>query len=882
MRPFLPSLTQRLFLPVYRLAAGVVAVTLGDALAAVPGSLKPLVEAHCVECHDADTKKGGLDLAALQFDLTSPTELKTWVKVYDRVHDGEMPPAKKARPTAKELSAFLPDLSQRLTEADRHQIAQNGRATRRRLNRFEYENTVRDLLHAPWLPLREALPEDGLAFRFNKIGEALDVSHVQMARYLSTADQALRSAMGPQAERPKPSVVRYYTRDQRSYTGPMTFSVFNTAPERATFPVLGFEGQPNVRSSKAPISVGTNDSALHELEGVGVVAGSYEPIEPKFNQFRAPVAGRYKLRFHGYSVWVGPGPTNKWFIPDLDTISKGHRSEPITVYSEVPPNLLRRLGAFDVTPEPGVHELEVSLLAGETIRPDPARLFRSRPGPERWQNPLAEKDGQPGVVFRWLEVEGPIYDTWPTLGHRLLFGSLPTKDRKAAPPTGDTNSNRRFKPRPGVEVVSENPQGDAETLLKRFTAAAYRRPVSSAEAVRFAPLVSKAMAAGNSFTDSMLAAYTAVLSSPEFIGLEEKPGRLDDFALASRISYFLWNTSPDAELRRLAEQGRLHRPETLRAQTDRLLGDPRSRQFVDAFLDYWIDLRKMDGTAPDTTLYPDYYLDDLLTDSALEETRAFFAELIRGNLPVKNLISSDFAMLNERLAVHYGLPPFEGALHRKVALPPDSPRGGLLTQASVLKVTANGTTTSPVLRGAWIMERLLGQPPPPPPPSVPAVEPDIRGAVTLRQQLEKHRTQATCNACHARIDPAGFALESFDVMGGWRDRYRADGPGKPAPGIGKSGQRFTFHSALPVDATGELPDGRKFKDIRDFKKLVLADQRQLARNLARQFTIYATGAPIHFSDRPEIERILDRTAREGFGVRSLIHELVQSRLFREK
>lgn len=882
MRPsFLPT-SKRLIRPVCLLAVGLVAMMAGDALAAVPNTLKPLVEAHCIECHDGDTKKGGLDLTALKFELSSPTELKTWVTVYDRVHDGEMPPAKKARPTAKEVSAFLPDLSQRLTEADRRQIAQNGRATRRRLNRFEYENTVRDLLHAPWLPLRDALPEDGLAYRFNKIGEALDVSHVQMARYLSTADQALRGAMVPQAERPKPSVVRYYTRDQRSYTGPMTFSVFNTAPERATFPVLGFEGQPDVRSTKAPISVGTNNSALHELEGVGVVAGSYEPIEPKFNQFRAPVAGRYKLRFHGYSVWVGAGPTNKWFIPDLDTISKGHRSEPITIYSEVPPNLLRRLGAFDVTPEPGVHELDVSLLAGETIRPDPARLFRSRPGPGRWQNPLAEKDGQPGVVFRWLEVEGPIYNTWPTVGHQLMFGSLPMKDRKAASSPGGTNSNRRFKPRPGVEVLSEHPQADTETLLKRFTSAAYRHPVSGAETVRFAPLVSQAMAAGNSFTDSMLAAYTAVLSSPEFIGLDEKPGKLDDFALASRLSYFLWNTSPDAELRRLAERGRLHRPETLRAQTDRLLADPRSRQFVDAFLDYWIDLRKMDGTSPDTTLYPDYYLDDLLTESALEETRAFFAELIRGNLPVKNLIASDFAMLNERLAVHYGLPRFEGALHRKVPLPSDSPRGGLITQASVLKVTANGTTTSPVLRGVWIMERVIGQPAPPPPPSIPAVEPDIRGAVTLRQQLEKHRTQPTCNACHAKIDPAGFALENFDVMGGWRDWYRADGPGKPDPGIGKGGQKFTFHSALPVDATGELPDGRKFQDIRDFKKLVLADQRQLARNLTRQFTIYATGAGIHFSDRPEIERILDRTAAEGFGVSSLIHELVESRLFREK
>ena len=224
----------------------------------------------------------------------------------------------------------------------------------------------------------------------------------------------------------------------------------------------------------------------------------------------------------------------------------------------------------------------------------------------------------------------------------------------------------------------------------------------------------------------------------------------------------------------------------------------------------------------------------------------------------------------------------QGVALKKTPLPKDSVRGGLMTQAAVLKVTANGTTTSPVLRGAWIMERILGQKPPPPPPSVPAVEPDIRGAVTIRQQLDKHRTQESCAVCHTKIDPAGFALENFDVMGGWRDRYRAVGDGVPEKGFAKSGQKFAFHYALPVDASGELPDGRKFRDVRDLKQLLLDDERQLARNLARQLAIYATGAPIRFSDRPEIEAVLERTSAGHFGVRSLIRELVQSRLFQDK
>src|SRR5256884_575686 len=851
----------------------------------VPVVVRQFVEKNCVECHDADTKKGGLDLSALKFDPANLTNFSRWVLVQDRVSNGEMPPKKKPRPEASELEAFTKSLSLSLVSVEQARMAKEGRATRRRLNRYEYENALRDLLHAPWLQVRDSLPEDGEADRFNKIGDALDVSHVQMARYLGAADYALRQAMAIQAERPKPKVNRYYARDQRSYTGPMKFNVFNTAPERATFPVLGFQGQPDVRKGDAPIT--STNAELRELEGVGVVASAYEPIEPKFNQFRAPVAGHYKRRFNAYSVGVGPGEGNKWYVPNLDDISRGRRDEPVTITAETPPRLLRHLGDFDVTPEPGAHELDAWLLAGEMIRPDAGRLFRSRPGAARWQNPLAEKDGQPGVVFRWLEVEGPIYDQWPPAGHKLLFGDLPIVNREVAKADEDSsNTNRfgqrRFKPAQGVEVVSKAPMTDAERLLREFVRHAYRRPTDEADVKRFLPVVRSALKKGNTFTDAMIAAYTAVLCSPEFIYLEEKPGRLDDYALASRLAFFLWNSPPDDELRRCAEKKQLHEPGVLRAQTERLLADSKSRRFVDAFLDYWLDLRRITATAPDANLYSDYYLDDLLTESALEESRLFFAELLRDDLPARNVVASDFAMLNERLAAHYGLPKVEGVALRRQSLPKDSPRGGLMTQAAVLKVTANGTTTSPVLRGAWIMERILGQKPPPPPPGVPAVEPDIRGAVTIRQQLDKHRTLETCNACHAKIDPAGFALENFDVMGGWRDRYRSEAEGELAQGIAQSGQKIAFHYALPVDSSGELPDGRKFRDVRELKQLLLADEKQLARNLARQLAVYATGAPVRFADRTQIDGILQRASSSHYGVRSLIHELVQSELFLQK
>jgi hypothetical protein len=825
--------------------------------------------AHCTACHDADRRAGRLDLTALAFKPDDPANARIWVRVHDRVAAGEMPPKKADAPEPAARDRFVRQLAAGLTAVEEKRVAAEGRATRRRLNRQEYEYAVRDLLGAPWLPLREVLPQDAVAHGYNTVGDALDVSHVQIARYLQAAEVALTAVS---ADPPRPTTHRYYAREQRSFVRRMTFTEFNTSPERATFPVLGTAAQPDVRAGKAPMTVGAADPTARELEGVGLVHGAYEPVQPTFDQFKAASPGRYRLRFRALTVWVGPNGANanlknpgkltlRWFIPNFDDVRPGRRAEPVTVYAEQPPRQLRRLGAFDVSPEPGTHELDVYLLAGETIRPDAARLFRSRPGEARIQNPFAEADGQPGVVYRWLEVEGPLPEPGPT-GRQRLFGDLPVKNG---------------------EVIPANPKVDAERRLRAFVTRAYRRPVPEREQVRFLPLVERRLAEGASFKDAMLTGYTAVLCSPEFLTLHADPGPLDDFALASRLSFFLWNSAPDDELRAVAARGELRKPDVLRKQTQRLLDDPRSGRFVSSFLDYWLDLRKVRDNSPDAGLYGDYYLDDLLTDSAVEETRLYFAEMLRTNLPARAVAAADFAFVNERLAAHYGLPKVDGVALRKVALPKDSVRGGLLTQASVLTVTANGTTTSPVVRGAWVLDRILGTPPQPPPPSVPAVEPDLRGAHTIREQLATHRTQAACAACHKTIDPPGFALECFDVMGGFRTKYRAVAE-KPerSPGIGKNGQPFQHRDALPVDTTGELPDGRAFKDVSAFKAILAADDRQLGRNLVRQLTVYATGAPVSFRDRAAVEAILDKTKAGGYRTADLVHELVQSELFRNK
>jgi hypothetical protein len=858
---------------------------------------------NCIACHLGAGKEGGLDIDVLLASPATSDTMQRWVRLHDRVKAGEMPPKSYPDPpTPAARTTFLSGLGASLTSREHATTLREGRATQRRLNGYEYENALRDLLQAPWLQVRDQFPPDGEAYRFNKVGDALDVSHVHIARYMGAADYAIRQAMSVQLSHPPTTTTRYYARDQKTLTNKFTQNPFNTSPDRQTYPVLGMTAQPDVRARTAALTVGDSDPAIREKEAVGWVSSNYVTgFTYKWDGFSAPTAGRYRVRFSGYTLWAAPGGRQRRFasgsdkvgktgeprpnVPDYDAISPGRTTEPITVYTR---NGLmnRRVGAFDVTPTPGVYDIgDVWLLTGETLVPDASRFYRSRP--PNFRNPLMGKDGCPSVAFRWMEVEGPLYDDATTAGYRLLFGNLPLKRVEKGTPgvalpvtlkdgkTGEAT----------VDVVSADPHADAERLLRGFLLKAYRRPVAEADVQRFLRLVDARRAAGLSFAEAMIAGYTAVLASPEFVYLNEKPGRLEDNALATRLALFLWNSVPDARLRQRAASGELHKPEVLRAETERLLADPRSEQFVDAFLDYWLDLRKMEDSTPSTMLYNDYYLDDALTEASVLESRMFFADLVQRDLPAVNLVDSRFTYLNERLANHYGIPNVHGSAMRRVMLPADSVRGGFLTQASVLKVTANGTTTSPVLRGKWVMERILGQDIPPPPP-VPAVEPDIRGAVTIRQQLEKHRADKSCATCHSRMDPPGFALESFDVMGGWRDRYRGVAEDKPpVPGYGKNGNAFTFHYALPVDCAGSLPDGRHFTDVRDFKRLLRTDERAVARNLAKQLVVYATGAPIRFSDRAQIEEIVQRTkagTTGNFGVRRMINEIVQSDLFRDK
>lgn len=683
-----------------------------------------------------------------------------------------------------------------------------GPAVLRRLNRVEYENTVRDLLGAE-VELKDLLPPDTSAHGFDNVGEALHTSSFLMERYLEAADKALSLAI---ANGPQPPVVRKR---------------------------LSCKDQHQVR---------TTTERVFRIQGDTVVFFSSSPWQAvTMGQFYPPDRGRYRFRISASAVQ-----------------SSGR---PVTYRVEAGPMLMgtknHLVGYFDAPADkPSVVEFVDHLEARSTIRILPYGLASAQAvdqvGADRYQGP--------GLAVDWVDVEGPLHDAWPPESHRRIFGDL------AQEPAPVRDSRGR------VEVVSKDPLADGPRILHDFARRAFRRSVTDEDVKPLVALFEEKLNEGYSFERAVRVGLKAALVSPDFLFLRERgAGRLDDFALASRLSYFLWSTMPDEELLALAAQNRLSQADTLRRQVERMLADPKAAALTENFVGQWLGLRDIDFTEPDRRLYPEF--DDMLRAAIVEEPRLFFEELLKHDLSLANFAASDFTFLNERLAKHYGIPGVEGLCFRRVTLPPESHRGGVMTMAGVLKVTANGTNTSPVVRGAWVLDRILGTPPPPPPGGVPAVEPDIRGATTIREQLAKHRQIASCAACHARIDPAGFALESFDVIGGWRENYRSVGRGEP---VTLDGRRMPYAKGPKVDPADVLPDGRRFANVDDLKKLLLEDRDQLARALTARLLTYAAGRAPRPSDRPEIEAIVSRVRKKGYGLRSLIHEIVQSRAFQTR
>ena len=832
-----------------------------------------LLESHCLDCHDSETQKGDLNLESLSFELTDPQIFDRWELIHDRVKTGEMPPKKRNQLSKEGREEFVQTLASSLNAADQARIQESGRAKVRRLNRYEYENKLRHVLNAPWLMLADRLPADGIRHLFSKSGEALDVSHVQMEQYLKVAEYAVRTALQTAAY--PTTKKKFYAREEPTMRGYLRYRWSQSSATRAAIPLIGTTPEPEVIRGNKPITVGESDPDIREQEAMGFVSGTYTATTKyDFTRMRVPIDGTYRLRLKSYSFLAGPngrsggddngltGGRQTWWRPSRTEAFRGIRSEPITLYALAASGDSRWLTTYDAHPDPMVIERTVTLKEGEGIRPDAARLVRTRPG---WKgNPNATKQGVPGFALNWLEVEGPLHASWPPPSYQALFG----------------NTEFKVEDILSVRLLADDPDSRASALIEAFVERAFPNvPSVTSLTTPFLGIYQRARELEQSFTDAIVMTFAAALCSPEFLYLDWQAGQLTPPQLAHRLAYFLWESPPDNRLLATID---LQDPATLTRETDRLLSDPKSHRFRRLFLDHWLDLRDLNANTPDAELYPDYYLHDLLTESSSRETRLFFDEMLDRNLPARNLVQSDFTYANECLEQHYRLPTKEGVRPRRVSLPESNDRGGLLTQASILRVTANGTTTSPVIRGAWVMERIMGVEIPPPPSGVDAVEPDTRGATTIREQLDKHRESASCNACHIKFDPVGFSLENYDIAGGWRDQYRAvDDEREPIEGLGKNGHRFVFHYAKPVDSAGTLQNGKTFTDIRELKSLLIQQERQIARNFLQQLITYSTGAPVSFSDRGEVEGILDASAPD-YGIRSLLHGLVQSKLFRIK
>ncbi len=842
----------------------------------LPESLVEFLDLNCYECHNDVDRKGDLDLESLAFDPGNHANLDLWAFIHDRVKDKEMPPPEDSLVEPAERAEFVSQFEEVLHGISHEQIESEGRVKARRLNRIEYENTIHDLLGVK-IPVLEQLPEDLTIDGFSNIAEGQQISYHLLQKYLGVVDLMLEESFD-RALNPPPIATESLPKDLR----PIEIDPFATSKLPTIFFYEGYRCFLTSENKTYRYENGqfVEDDLATDLKTVHawnaevskkLTEGSYKRIlqanELGVGSERVPNErqGIYHDGFvhsfpttHGFHGRMAgtEAPETGWYR--IKVRAKAHNPpEGRNVWGRIHTGILRAkapavywVGKFEATRELQEFVYDAWIRKDHIIGIQPIDKTIDWVSSKKVADLSVLSDGTTGISVQSLEIER-IYPGLPfdALKERL-FGELSVS---------------------GHELVSDAPERDLRELVDRFAERAFRRPVSAHDTELYYEFAKAELDATGSLLGAVKAGYRAVLSSHRFVFFNEERGRLDDYSIANRLSYFLWSRPPDEELVEAAKRGRLSRSEGLKAQVERMLRHPNAEAFVKNFADSWLELRDITFTTPDAKLYPEY--DNILLDSMLDETYTFLRHMIEDNLSVSNVIDSDFTVLNERIARHYGLDFGTETGLRKVVLDEDARRGGIITQASVLKVTANGTTTSPIVRGVWLLERILGKHIPPPPDQVPAVEPDIRGAVSIRDQLDKHRSIGSCMACHKMIDPPGFALENYDVIGGWRQNYRAVDPDP---------EKDKWTQGPVVDASYTMPDGRAFRDIDGFKELALSDSEQIARNLVKQVMTYATGAEIEFADRREIERIVQALEKENYGFRSLIHAVTQSDIFLSK
>lgn len=765
---------------------------------------RPFVEKYCVGCHSGKEPKAELSLESFRDSASLVKQRKIWDNVRKMIATGEMPPKDKPQPTAAEADRFIDLVKAVFDHADKHAKPDPGRVTMRRLNRVEYRNTIRDLIGVDFDPT-EDFPSDDIGHGFDNIGDVLTLSPILMERYLGAADTIMSRAITPDP----PAVPKRHL--SALYTEP-------ASAEAAKLFENGFRRM--MTDGKVFIELGPLNTPYHwDPDGeyifrtrVFAESGNQQPL-------------KVTVLVHGKDL---PDPTPDAGLANL----LGGVQKPARILKTFLVKADKRENAelleVRVPPMPNRHRMMIAIDKRADGEP-PAKLF-----------------------VEYLALEGPL-DTRPA-SQRQLLAATPGKSQ--------------------AEQTRE--------VLSRFLRRAFRRLPEPDELTRILALAEGALASGEKWEGAMQLAMQAVLCSPKFLfraELDDQPRSpnvrtLDEFQLASRLSYFLWSTMPDDTLLDLAERKQL--TANLDAQVRRLLSDPRSAALVQNFAMQWLQVKRIEFISPDGQLFPTFNVK--LRSSMLRETELFVESIIREDRSVLNLIDADYTFLNEPLANHYGIAdtngtpigqkptkpgsqPIKGEAFQRVSLQ-DRTRGGLLTQGSVLTVTSNPTRTSPVKRGRWVLEQVLGAPPPPPPPNVPELPEDAKAVTggSLRQRLEAHRRKPECANCHAKMDPIGFALENFNAVGEYR----------------------TKDGSFDIDATGEFSDGTKFTGPGDLKSIVLQRQNEFLRCLTEKLLIYATGRGLEYYDRPTVDRIVKALPSGEFKFSVLVTEIVKSDAFRQR
>lgn len=723
----------------------------------------PILENYCIDCHSEVYAESGIVLDRFMDRMAAAEEGETWIRVLDVIEGRIMPPIDSLQPTLEELDTLIEWIEQDVLSA-RPDGAGPPPVVIRRLNRQEYDNTIRDLLGVDDLRLSDAFPSDEIGFGFDNVGSALNVSPIHIEKYLDAAERALDAAI-----------------------------------------VL-----PDVEGFAPTELIGLRTYPL--------------PIEGEVEFEHALKPGRYLADFSLVRVRVDDAVPPPRLVIGLGADAR--TVEAVQVQDET---VVYRLW---LTVEEGDETARVALAPGQTedevLGPDVVTAIAG--GDQRYGD-------NRGLHVDSMVVRGPL---------PIDPGGLPDSHRQLLPCP------------PGCD--EDSPLDCARKALSRFAERAFRRPVQPDEEQRLLDLYQLAFSRGESFERAVQIAMMSALVSPQFLYLvepdevnEDRP--LDEFELASRLSYFLWSSMPDAALFEAARSGTLRAE--LPAQIDRMLDDPRSDAFVSNFVGQWLQLRTLAGTARDEALFPDF--DDLLRDAMRQETEHYFASILRENRSILDLLDSDYTFVNEALAEHYGIEGVSGDDFRKVSLA-DRNRGGVLTQASVLTLTSNPNRTSPVKRGQWILQQILGTPPPPPPPGVPELDEGREAAevASLRDRLELHRTNPDCASCHRQMDPLGFALENFDAIGRWR----------------------TTDGDFPIDPSGELPGGITFADAGELKRvLTTSSTKKFGRTLVENLMTYGLGRGLTPGDFPEVEAIRERLVADDYRIRAIVFGIIESRAF---